>query len=106
MHGTLTAPEERFLVCPEKTSLEISLRRFPQVHHFVHYSATGPGGEHSLKKFTQITRFFFSSENVHKERQIQQLYILNWVTFLWDGVFFPDVVTRCGIFLMYLLLNF
>lgn len=89
MHGTLTAPEERCSVCPEKPSLEISLHRFPQVHHFVLHSATGPGGEHSLKKFTQITRFFFSSENVHKERQIQQLYILNWVTFLWDGVFFP-----------------
>lgn len=58
MHGTLTAPEERCLVCPEKTSLEISLRRFPQVRHFVHHSATGPGGEHLLKKNTQIIRFF------------------------------------------------
>lgn len=59
IHGTLMAREERCLVCPEKTSLEISLRRFPQVHHFVHHSATGPGGEHLLKKnYTDYQIFF------------------------------------------------
>lgn len=59
MHGTLTAPEERCLVCPEKTSLEISLHRFPQVHHFVLHSATGPGGKHLLKKFNTGYKIFF-----------------------------------------------
>lgn len=73
IHGTLMAREERCLVCPEKTSLEISLRRFPQVHHFVHHSAI-PGGEHLLKKKLHRLSDFFPSENVHKERQIQQLY--------------------------------
>lgn len=59
IHGTLMAREERCLVCPEKTSLEISLRRFPQVHHFVHHSATGPGGKHLLKKIYTDYKIFF-----------------------------------------------
>lgn len=104
MHGSLTAPEERCLVCSEKTSLEIYLHCFPQVHHFVHYSAAGPGGKHLLKKFNTGYKIFFLQKMFIKNFKYNS-YILYSVTFLWDGVFFPDVVTRCEIFLMYLLLN-
>lgn len=62
MHGTLTAPEERCLVFPEKTSLEMSLHCFPQVRYFVHHSATGPGGEHLLKKKYTDYKIFFTQK--------------------------------------------